>query len=169
MDTILLSTLVPTWKGHLIPEAYGAVVKGLERLRSRLQGSRFLVVSYVHELDYDGCYDRIFFEAGFQTSEEAVSTCFRILQYRMLESLIRLGPRTESWKTWGAEFALREIGPRIQVVTSQRRDDGTGYNAVEVWAGVFVLTPGDPLSATDLEGIGFDSEVIWFLGHEATR
>jgi hypothetical protein len=162
MTTIPLSNLVPAWRGDYTPEAYAAVEKGLRHQRARFLLERYLVISFVFALDYDGCFDHIYFDAGFRNPEDAAITCPRVLKHRMQEALIRAGTATMNWHTMKDQIS-RDFSPRIDVMAWEKRGDGSGYNAVTVYVGVLEMTPGDPLTGADLEAIGHQSEVKEYL------
>lgn len=167
MDTIPLSILVPEWPGHRIPEAYTAVEKGLRHQRAKHLFSRYIVISWVQNVDYDGYGDNVYFDAGFKSPLEAAYECDRVLRHRMLEAMIKFGPETERWRLINeAHHHLKDIAPRIEVMAWEKRGDGTGYNSILVYVGVLEVKLGNPLTAEDLAAIGLHHQVIHFLSHE---
>ncbi len=46
-----LQDICPTWKGSLIPSEFAALLRGIEREKARLNGSRFLTLRFQHEID----------------------------------------------------------------------------------------------------------------------
>ena len=167
MDTIPLSNLVPEWQGQRIPEAYSALEKGLRHQRAMHLFSRYIVISWVQNVDYDGAWDYVYFDAGLKNPLEAANTCARVLRYRMLQAMVQFGPVTEQWKVLDdVPHDLKQIAPRIDVMAWEKRGDGTGYNSIRVYVGVFEVKPGNPLTSEDLAAIGLDSQVIHFLATE---
>jgi hypothetical protein len=168
MDTIPLSNLVPNWQGHYIPEAYSALEKGLNNRRARHLFDRYLVFSFVSDLDYDGILDRIYFDAGFKMPEEAAIVCSRVVKQRMLQARIRYGSQTDHWhRTPFVDIPLERTHPRVSLLAAKEINDGTGWNRILVYAGVLEMTPGNPLTVADLNALGHTHAVIWYLGQES--
>lgn len=166
MTTIPLSNLVPSWKGQLIPEAYAAVEKGLRHQRARFLFDRYIVISMVHSLGYDDFCSCLYLDDGLTTVEESADTCGRVLQHRMMEGLIRFGPETEGWRTMEEDpHNLRQVPPRIDLMAWEKRGDGSGYNSVSVYVGVFEVNSFNPLAVDDLAAIGLDHDLVYFFGH----
>lgn len=167
MDTIPLSNLVPEWRGQRIPEAYSALEKGLRHQRAMHLFSRYIVISWVQNLDHDGAWDYVYFDAGLKNPLEAANACNRVMRYRMLQAMVRFGPVTEHWKILDeVPYDLKQVSARIDVMAWEERGDGTGYNSIRVYVGVFEVKPGNPLTAEDLAAIGLHSQVVHFLATE---
>jgi hypothetical protein len=170
MDTIPLSNLVPAWAGHIIPEAYAAVAKGLRSQRSRFRFDRYIVISFVDNLDYDGCWDYLYLDAGLRTPREAAETCQRVLRHRMLEAQVQYGPATLEWhKLDDVLHKLKRFSPRVDMMAWERWGDGSGFNQITVYVGVLEVNPNNPLTIEDLEAIGHDWELRSYLQHEGIR
>ena len=164
MTTIQLSTLVPAWRGHLIPAAHAALAEGIRLERIRFMSDRFIIVSLVSELDFDGCFDQLYLDAGLRKADDVRFYCKHVLQHRMAEAMVRVGPHTESWKQIDEEdLPERFRAPRVQVMSWERRGDGTGWNAITILVGVLEVNVGDPLSVQDLVGIGNECELQRYL------
>ena len=167
MDTIPLSNLVPEWRGQLIQEAFTPVEKGLRHQRAKHLFSRYIVISWVQNENHDGYWDYGYFDAGFKNPLEAANACGRVLRYRMLQAMVRFGPETERWRVIDeVHHHLKRIAPRIDVMAWEARGDGTGYNSISVYVGVFEVKPRDPLTPEDLAAIGLHSQVVHFLATE---
>ena len=166
MNTIPLSNLVPAWRGAYTPEAYAAVEKGLLNQRVRFMHDRYVVISLVHKLNYDGLESYLYFDAGLRHAVDAIYIGKMALKKRLLEVLISVGPKTIDWIKIGEKNnTINQIHPKIELIGWERLGDGSGYNAISVYAGVVEITEGNPLNNEDLAAIGQSDEVVYFMGH----
>jgi len=69
--TLPLCQIHPSWRGSIIPSAFEALARGIERERNRLSGSAFLALTFRQEFDYDGLTEYLELLRGF--SDEAVA------------------------------------------------------------------------------------------------
>jgi hypothetical protein len=67
-----LSSICPAWHGQLDPTAFTALLRGLERERSRFRGKPCVVVAVRHDFDTDGLCAGVALVAGFADRAAAV-------------------------------------------------------------------------------------------------
>jgi hypothetical protein len=70
--TLPLSRIHPSWQGSLIPSAFEALTRGLERERTRLSGSALLALAFRQEFDYDGLTCYLELVKGFRDEAAAI-------------------------------------------------------------------------------------------------
>ena len=179
-----LSTLVPAWTGSYVPKAYAAVKEGLRQQRIRFRDFRYLVLSIVSHTVYKDFSFRLYFEVGSNDPENAANLCKQVLQYRMLQEMIRSAPameemqegvgrapEVEQWKACdGTEVTRMFHSPRVDLLAWQRCVDIYIFHHIEVQVGVLELTPGYGLSDEDLEALSEDHHLVAdYLRDEGSR
>jgi hypothetical protein len=67
-----LSCIHPNWRGSLIPSAFDALTRGIERERTRVSGSNYLALTFRREFDYDGLMEYLQLLNGFSDEVTAI-------------------------------------------------------------------------------------------------
>ncbi len=70
--TLPINQIHPSWRGSLIPSAFDALTRGIERERTRLFGFSFLTLTFRQEYDYDGLMEDLQLLQGFSDEAAAV-------------------------------------------------------------------------------------------------
>lgn len=166
---VSLSLAVPGWQGRLIPEAVEKVAQGVALEQERLRGSRFLVVLYRYELDYDGISEWIEIVSGHEALESAAATAQITGVQRLAEMRSRLDPEGK-WKQaasstgrWPKVPPVWE-GERLPIF-NDRLWDGVGWNAAEVAVAIVPTDPDNPINLSLIETVDMMWETVrWFQG-----
>ena len=87
VTTLPLSQICPSWRGNLIPSAFDALTRGIERERKRLFGLSFLTLTFHEEYDYDGLWERLHLLEGFSDEETAIHYVDQLTERTLSECL----------------------------------------------------------------------------------
>ncbi len=85
--TLPLSQIHPSWRGSLIPSAFDALTRGIEREKSRLSGLSFLTLTFRQEYDYDGLTENLQLLEGFSDEATAVHYVEQLTEQALSASL----------------------------------------------------------------------------------
>jgi hypothetical protein len=173
MVFIPVSPLIPAWDIQCVPELYAVIEKGICRLQARFWLARYIVISYVCYHNEDHSWDAFRFEVGLTKAEDTFRACDRVLQYRMLEAMVKVGPFSDQWwvkpEHWYEACELPRFPPKIDMMAWETRGDG--WHSVSVFVGVVEVAPLHPLTGEDLGEMGRKHDLmryLWHLGGEQT-
>lgn len=120
-ELIPLSRINPKWRGGIIPSAFEALERGIEREKARLTGSTYLTLLFRNEYDIDGLLKHLNLLEGFTDEETAVSYIDRLAEQTLKEELDGKGWSLS--KVWRHEvdqdnkrFRRKKDNPRVQGV-----------------------------------------------------
>ena len=87
ITTLPLSQIHPSWRGSLIPSAFDALTRGMERERNRLSGLSFLTLTFRQEYDYDGLMEDLQLLKGFSDEATAIHYVEQLTEQALSASL----------------------------------------------------------------------------------
>lgn len=96
--TLPLSEIHPTWRGSLIPSAFEALKRGIERERIRLSGSSFLTLTFRQEYDLEGLTQYLQLLQGFSDEATAIHYVERLAEQNLSASLAEPSYGKYKWR-----------------------------------------------------------------------
>jgi len=87
ITTLPLSKIHPSWRWSLIPSAFDALTRGIERERIRLIGLSFLTLTFRQEYDYDGLMEYLQLLEGFSDEATAIHYVEQLTEQTLSASL----------------------------------------------------------------------------------
>ena len=174
MNTKPNSDIIPSWRGQLIPDAWEDVRYGIEKIRSRIHGHRFVTVVLQRSLDFEGLSEWIYIGWAWSTLEEAQAFASEELDRNVA---LHVRARNDAEKPW---FKYEDLGilrwPDVSIwptegpVSRVKWGDGSGYNSEEFLAAIFAVDPTNPMADDLFTALGHETEWIsFFQGYAHSR
>jgi len=85
--TLPLSQIHPSWRGSLIPSAFDALTRGIERERNRLSGLSYLTLTFRQDYDCDGLMEDLQLLEGFSDEATAIHYVEQLTEQTLSASL----------------------------------------------------------------------------------
>jgi hypothetical protein len=95
---IPLSQIHHSWGGSLIPSAFDALTRGIEREGIRLFGLPFLTLTFRQVYDFDGLYEDLQLLEGFSDEANAIHYVDQLTEQTLSESLREPGYGNYKWR-----------------------------------------------------------------------
>lgn len=95
---IPLSQIHPSWGGSLIPSAFDALTRGIERERIRLFGLPFLTLTFSQDYDMDGLMEYLQLLEGFSDEASAIHYVEQLTEQTLSASLGKPGYGNYKWR-----------------------------------------------------------------------
>ncbi len=155
---VSLDALIPGC-GWSIAEPYNLpILAGIRAERERLRGRAWLVVLYERSLDYEGIFEEVRLDEGFDESPRALARAAEVLQERSQAAQAshpdwRMSHRHVRWPK-----LLQVTGKRVQPLQDFFMDDGIGWGNHHIHVAVLALPP-EPIDQELLAAIGADVEL----------
>ncbi len=87
ITTLPLNQIHPSWRGRLIPSAFDALTRGIERERIRLFGLSFLTLKFHQDYDMDGLAEYLQLLEGFSDEASAIHYVEQLTEQTLSASL----------------------------------------------------------------------------------
>lgn len=138
--------LIPGW-GNRVAYPYNLPIEaGIRSEIARLTGKRYLVAVLHREYDYDGLFEKLFFDEAFLDPMEAVAHAQQVRDEHLAWTLAERAdwrplmiPSYQWPSREGASLKLLRLLP-------QKVGDGTGFNSRDIYVVVLPIDPDLPLS-----------------------
>ena len=98
ITTLPLSRIHTSWRGSLIPSAFDALTRGIERERTRLFGLSFLTLKFRQEYDYDGLMEYLELLEGFSDEATAIHYVDQLTEQTLSASLAEPSYGDYKWR-----------------------------------------------------------------------
>lgn len=131
-----LSSVWSSWKGGLIPSAFAALQRGIQRERERFRGKPFVAVAQRCEIDYDGLWKYFDLIEGFADQPTAVNHVRRQAEAALSSAIAEPSYGTYRWQVVDPSvaplfFQKGPNNPSINSVFCERFKvaNGSGYDS----------------------------------------
>ena len=168
-ELVSLSSVFPCWKGSLIPSAFEALQRGLERERERLRSKPFVVMATRYEFDYDGFAEYIDLLDGFTAEDGAVEYARHSVEVARRNTLAEPSYGGYRWQVvegeWSPLFVDRQDCEHIRRVfrTQLKMVTGSGYDSRYFEFDVLHISAAEIIGPELFAYIGAEIEVTWYL------
>ena len=161
--TLALSSICPTWRGQLIPSAFAAFQRGMDKEKARFIGKSFVVLKWRGLFDYDLYWNDCKFLEGFDDKFAALEYARQQVEIALT---LALQEPDHPWqlvsRTTPSSHPLRPDTCTICSVFSEsfKVNDGTAYFSREVEIEVLHVSDNEIIGASLLSFLERESSSL---------
>jgi hypothetical protein len=169
-STLPLNSVCPTWTGQLIPSAFAALNRGIDKERARFRGKPFVVVAQRHEFDFDGLTEYLELLEGFVDQPPAILYARQKAEGALSRELSEPSYGDYQWQLVEARqpYPFNLPCPESSTVNRVFSDsfkvaNGSGYDSKYIGFEVLYVTSAEIISPELFSFLKAESEWVSFL------